>query len=183
VSLLQPHELKKRCQTIELLIADVDGVLTDGVIAVDGQGCEVKRFHVRDGLGYTLWHRAGKLAAILSGRRAAAVDYRAAELKISHVLQGHEQKAAPFRTLIEQLSLSPQQVSYMGDDLPDLPALRMAGVAACPADAVDEVRDQVHWVAQARGGRGAIRELVELILKAQGRWDELIGAMTDAPTV
>jgi 3-deoxy-D-manno-octulosonate 8-phosphate phosphatase (KDO 8-P phosphatase) len=174
-------ELEKRCQAIELLVTDVDGVLTDGVIALDGQGCEFKRFHVRDGLGYTLWHRAGKLAAILSGRNAAAVDRRAAELKIAHVLQGHEQKAAPFRKLIEQLGLSPQQVCYMGDDLPDLPALQMAGIAACPADAAFEVRDQVHWVSQAYGGRGAIRELIELILKAQGRWKELVGATIDAP--
>src|SRR5579875_3796326 len=92
-------DLAARCAPIELLVADVDGVLTDGVIAIDAEGDEVKRFHVRDGLGYALWHRAGKVSAILSGRRAAAVERRAAELAIPHVLQGHDAKAAPFRAL------------------------------------------------------------------------------------
>ncbi len=94
-----PADLAARCQPIELLVADVDGVLTDGVIALDDRGVETKHFHVRDGMAYGLWHRAGKQAAILSGRRAAAVERRAAELKIAHVLQGHEQKAAPLRSL------------------------------------------------------------------------------------
>src|SRR5437762_13777257 len=118
-----PAELAMRCESIELLVVDVDGVLTDGVIAVDDAGVETKHFHVRDGLAYALWHRAGKQAAILSGRRAAAVDRRAAELKIAHVLQGVEGKAEPLQTLMGRLGLTPRQVCYVGDDLPDLPAL------------------------------------------------------------
>ena len=94
------------------------------MIAVDDHGVETKHFHVRDGLAYALWHRAGKRSAILSGRRAEAVDRRAAELKIAHVLQGHDQKAAPFRALIDGLGLEPSQVCFVGDDLPDLPVLR-----------------------------------------------------------
>src|ERR1700719_209451 len=94
-----PADLAARCRPIELLVADVDGVLTDGVIALDDQGVETKCFHVRDGMAYSVWHRAGKQSAILSGRRGAAVERRAAELKIAHVLQGHEHKAAPMRTL------------------------------------------------------------------------------------
>jgi 3-deoxy-D-manno-octulosonate 8-phosphate phosphatase (KDO 8-P phosphatase) len=173
---LVPAELVERCQAIELLVSDVDGVLTDGVIALDEQGCEIKFFHVRDGLAYALWHRAGKQAAILSGRRAAAVERRAAELKIAHVLEGHEQKAAPFRKLVEELGLSLREACFVGDDLADLPALIIAGLAVCPADAAAEVRERVHWVTQAPGGRGAVREVIELILKSQGRWNALISA-------
>ena len=127
-----------------------------------------------------MWHRAGKQAAILSGRRAAAVERRAAELKIAHVLQGHEQKAAPLRTLIEGLGLSPRQVCFVGDDLADLPVLQAVGLAACPADAVAEVKDAAHLITQAPGGRGAVREVVEVILKSQGRWSELIGFESNA---
>jgi 3-deoxy-D-manno-octulosonate 8-phosphate phosphatase (KDO 8-P phosphatase) len=171
-----PVDLTARCQPIELLVADVDGVLTDGVIAIDDSGIETKHFSVRDGMAYAIWHRAGKQAAILSGRRTPAVDRRAAELKIAHVLQGHEQKAAPLRTLIDGLGLTPNQVCFMGDDLADLPALRSVGLAACPADATAEVKDVAHLITQAVGGRGAVREVVEVILKSQGRWTELVGA-------
>jgi 3-deoxy-D-manno-octulosonate 8-phosphate phosphatase (KDO 8-P phosphatase) len=168
-------DLAERCAPIELLVADVDGVLTDGVILMDASAPETKRFHVRDGLGYSLWHRAGKLSAILSGRRAGAVNRRAAELSIPHVLQGHDVKAEPFRELIERLGLEPRQVCYIGDDLPDLPVLRAVGLAACPADAVAEVRDAAHLVTRAPGGRGAVREVIEVILKSQGHWSSVIG--------
>jgi 3-deoxy-D-manno-octulosonate 8-phosphate phosphatase (KDO 8-P phosphatase) len=167
-------ELAARCEPIELLVVDVDGVLTDGVIALDDHGAETKHFHVRDGLAYALWHRAGKQAAILSGRRAPAVDRRAAELKIAHVLQGLEDKAGPFRTLIGALGLAPRQVCYVGDDLPDLPVLRAVGLAACPADAAAEVRHAAQLVTHAPGGRGAVREVVEVILKSQRKWNGLI---------
>ena len=167
-------DLAERCEPIELLIVDVDGVLTDGVIAVDDRGVETKHFHVRDGLAFAMWHRAGKHSAILSGRRTEAVDRRAAELKIPHVLQGRAEKAEPFRGLIDELGLAPRQVCFVGDDLPDLPVLRAVGLAACPADAVAEVRDAAHLVTHAPGGRGAVREVVEVILKCQGRWDRLI---------
>jgi 3-deoxy-D-manno-octulosonate 8-phosphate phosphatase (KDO 8-P phosphatase) len=178
-----PSDLAARCQLIELLVADVDGVLTDGVIALDDSGVETKHFSVRDGMAYAIWHRAGKQAAILSGRRSKAVERRAAELKIAHVLQGHEQKAAPFRTLIEGLGLSPSQVCFMGDDLADLPVLRAVGLAACPSDATAEVLDAAHLITRAPGGRGAVREVVEVILKSQGRWTELIAVAFAASAV
>jgi 3-deoxy-D-manno-octulosonate 8-phosphate phosphatase (KDO 8-P phosphatase) len=167
-------DLAERCEPIELLIVDVDGVLTDGVIAVDDRGVETKHFHVRDGLAFAVWHRAGKRSAILSGRRTEAVDRRAAELKIPHVLQGRAEKAEPFRALVAELGLAPRQVCFVGDDLPDLPVLRTVGLAACPADAVAEVRDAAHLVTHAPGGRGAVREVVEVILKCQGNWDRVI---------
>jgi 3-deoxy-D-manno-octulosonate 8-phosphate phosphatase (KDO 8-P phosphatase) len=170
-------DLAARCQPIELLVTDVDGVLTDGVIALDDNGVETKHFYVRDGMAFTLWRRAGKKAAILSGRNTRAVERRAAELKIAHVLQGHEQKTEPLRTLIDGLGLSPDQVCFVGDDLADLPVLRSVGLAACPSDATAEVKDTAHLVTIASGGRGAVREVVEVILKFQGRWNELLADM------
>jgi 3-deoxy-D-manno-octulosonate 8-phosphate phosphatase (KDO 8-P phosphatase) len=180
MGLREPLDIAQRCRPIELLVADVDGVLTDGVIALDDNGVETKHFYVRDGTAFAVWHRAGKQAAILSGRRAVAVERRAAELKIAHVLQGYEQKAAPLRSLIEGLGIAPFQVCFVGDDLADLPVLRAVGLAACPADAAAEVQDAAHLVTRAPGGRGAVREVVEAILKAQGTWTELVGSAFDA---
>jgi 3-deoxy-D-manno-octulosonate 8-phosphate phosphatase (KDO 8-P phosphatase) len=169
-------DLAARCGPIELLVLDVDGVLTDGVIAIDDQGVETKHFHVRDGSALSLWRKAGRRAALLSGRRAAAVDRRAAELEIHAVIQGAAEKAGAFRGLLAAQGLDARQVCYMGDDLPDLPVLSAAGLglAACPADAAAEVRAAAHVVTQAPGGRGAVREIVELILKNQGDWDALV---------
>ena len=169
-----PLDLAARCGPVELLLVDVDGVLTDGVIAIDDRGVETKHFHVRDGSAIDVWRKAGKRAAILSGRWAPAVSRRAAELGIAPVIQGASQKGAPFRRLIAELGLDARQVCYVGDDLADLPVLNAVGLAACPADAAPEVRRAAHLVAQAGGGRGAIREIVEVILKQQGAWDGLV---------
>ena len=167
-------DLADRCGPIELLLVDVDGVLTDGVIAIDDKGVETKHFHVRDGSAFHLWKKAGKQAAILSGRWAPLVDRRAAELGIAPVIQGASHKGGPFRALLRDLKLEPNQVCYVGDDLADLPVLGAVGLAACPADAAAEVRESVHLVAAHRGGRGAIREIVEIILKHQGLWTEIV---------
>jgi 3-deoxy-D-manno-octulosonate 8-phosphate phosphatase (KDO 8-P phosphatase) len=169
-----PGLVAARCAPIELLVLDVDGVLTDGVIAVDDRGVETKHFHVRDGSAIALWRKAGKRAAILSGRSARAVDLRASELSIEPVIQGVAEKAGPFRTIVAGFGLEPGQACYIGDDLADLPALALAGLAACPSDAAVEVREAVHYVAKAPGGRGAVREIVELVLKNQGIWDRLV---------
>lgn len=169
-----PPDLAARCGPVELLLVDVDGVLTDGVIAVDDHGVETKHFHVRDGSAFDLWRKAGKRAAILSGRWAPAVNRRAAELGIAPVIQGASQKGGPFRQLIAELGLAAAQVCYVGDDLADLPVLQAVGLAACPADAAPEVRQAAHLVTQVNGGRGAIREVVEVILKHQGAWDGLV---------
>jgi len=174
-------DLAARCGPIELLVVDVDGVLTDGVIAVDDHGVETKHFHVRDGSALNLWKRAGKRAAILSGRTAPAVDRRAAELGIAPVIQGAADKAEAFRALLRDLGLQPRQACYVGDDLPDLPVLAAPGLglAACPADAAPEVLRAAHVIARAPGGRGAVREIVELLLKSQGLWDRLIAPYTE----
>jgi 3-deoxy-D-manno-octulosonate 8-phosphate phosphatase (KDO 8-P phosphatase) len=157
-------DLLERCRPIELLVVDVDGVLTDGAIVVDDRGVESKHFHVRDGLAYSLWHRAGKRSAILSGRRAGVVDLRAAELKIAHVYQGLADKEAPFRALLAELGLEARRACFVGDDLVDLPALQSAGLAACPADAVPAARAAAVHHCRATGGHGAFREFADAIL-------------------
>lgn len=166
--------LAARCARIEVMIVDVDGVLTDGTILVDDRGVETKHFHVRDGSGVQFWRKAGKRIAILSGRFAPLVNRRAAELGIHPVIQGVSSKAEPFVRLLRELSVEPHQVCFVGDDLADLPAMRAAGLAACPADAATEVKAAAQLVTTARGGRGAVREVVETILKAQNRWQDVV---------
>jgi 3-deoxy-D-manno-octulosonate 8-phosphate phosphatase (KDO 8-P phosphatase) len=174
-------DLAARCVPIELLVVDVDGVLTDGAIVVDDNGVESKHFHVRDGLAYSLWHKAGRRSAILSGRAAKVVERRAAELGIAHVGQGLAEKGKAFRALLRELDLDSHQVCFVGDDLVDLPVLQAAGLAACPSDAVSEVRDSAHLVTEAVGGRGVIREVVEVILQAQGVWHSLCETYRSPP--
>lgn len=168
-------EIEARCAAIELLAVDVDGVLTDGRIIVDDRGVESKNFHVRDGLGFALWHKVGKTSAILSGRSAPVVDRRAAELKIGRVVQGIADKGEALRALLAETGATADRVCYVGDDLIDLPALRAVGLACCPADAVEEVREAAHLKTLATGGAGVIREVVEAILKAQGLWHVACG--------
>jgi 3-deoxy-D-manno-octulosonate 8-phosphate phosphatase (KDO 8-P phosphatase) len=168
------EELAERCAAISLLLVDVDGVLTDGVIAIDDRGVETKHFHVRDGTALALWRKLGRPAAILSGRKAEAVEHRARELGIAPVIQGVGDKGEPFRGLIRDLGIEAKQVCYVGDDLADLPVLLAAGLAACPSDAATEVREAAHLVLGTPGGRGAVREVVEVILKHQGLWDDLV---------
>lgn len=173
---ISAEELTVRCRAIELLLLDVDGVLTDGVIAVNDAGAEHKHFFVRDGQGVALWRRAGKRAAILSGRSAACVAHRAAELGIDPVIQGASEKTTAFQEMLDALQLAPHQVCFMGDDWPDLPLLGAVGVAACPADAIPEVREAAHLVTHAAGGRGAVREVIEQLLRRQGVWGSLVRA-------
>ncbi len=145
-------DLAGRLRAVEWLVLDVDGVLTDGTIAVDDLGVETKHFHVRDGAGIALWRKAGRKVAILSGRSARCVEHRAAELGISPVIQGASSKIAPFRAFLKEHEVTADRVAFMGDDLADLPVLAEAGLAACPGDAVEEVRQVAHFVARERGG-------------------------------
>ncbi len=173
-------ELSRRCEAIELLVLDVDGVLTDGRIIVDDRGVESKHFHVRDGGGIALWRRTGRRVAIISGRSARCVDVRAGELGIAPVLQGVADKRAAILNLLKNLDLEPGQACAMGDDLADLPMLASCGLAACPSDASPEVVASAHYVSRSPGGRGAVREVVEMILKAQGAWDGLVASYRGA---
>jgi 3-deoxy-D-manno-octulosonate 8-phosphate phosphatase (KDO 8-P phosphatase) len=166
--------LQERCASIELLVLDVDGVLTDGGIVYSDHGVEWKKFHVRDGSGLKLWQLAGKRAAILTGRSSSLVDVRAAELGIQPVIQGAADKLAGFQRILEETGFRPEQVGCIGDDLPDLPVLLNCGLAVAVADACAEVRLDAHYVTQTRGGQGAVREAVEWILRCQGRWAALV---------
>lgn len=168
------QKLIERCRAIELILSDVDGVLTDGGVIFDNQGIETKRFHIRDGFGIKLWQRAGNRFGLITGRTSHVVEVRAAELGVSLIRQGVEDKLSAAQALLGELKLRPEQVCYLGDDLPDLSVIRHVGLGAAVADAAPELREAAALVTQAGGGQGAVRELVETILKAQGRWDELI---------
>ncbi len=172
--------LADRCSSVDWLLLDVDGVLTDGAIILDDQGVETKHFYVRDGSAIALWRQAGHRVAILSGRSAPLVERRAAELGIAPVLQGASRKGEAFNAFLRDQGIDARQVCYVGDDLPDLPVLRVAGLSACPADAAPEVREAVHMVATAPGGRGAVREIIEVILKQQGTWESLVAGYLSA---
>jgi 3-deoxy-D-manno-octulosonate 8-phosphate phosphatase (KDO 8-P phosphatase) len=169
--------LAARCQPIQLLVLDVDGVLTDGRITYTAEGVEVKSFHVRDGSAISFWQKMGKKVAVVSGRASRAVDVRAAELGITQVRQGASDKKLALRTILAATLLPPEQVCAVGDDLADLPLLRACGLAVAVADACAEVRAAAHYVTRTPGGRGAVREVVELILGAQGRWDALVESL------
>jgi len=159
---------------IELLILDVDGVLTDGSIIVNADGSETKSFNVRDGHGIRLWQRAGFKTAIISGRTSPPTKIRAAELGIEHVLEGCHYKLPALEKLLDELGLAPENVAYIGDDLPDLPVLRCVGFGAAVADADDEVKKNADYVTSKPAGRGAVREVIEYILKSKGKWQDLM---------
>ncbi len=167
-------KLDQRCQAIELILSDVDGVLTSGELIFDNQGIETKQFHIRDGLGIKLWQRAGYKFGLVTGRSSHIVKVRAAELGIEIVRQTAEDKLPASQEIIDQLGLDPKQVCYIGDDLPDLPAVQAVGLGVAVADACPELRQSAHFVTTHGGGKGAVRETVEMILKAQKRWDDLI---------
>src|SRR5579862_6963984 len=150
--------LQERCLAIEMLIVDVDGVLTEGGIVHGTGGLELKQFHVRDGYGLKIWQQLGKRSAIITGRSSPIVEVRAQEVGIGIVLQGALEKFPAYRYLLAQMGLTAQQVCYIGDDLPDVPPLRNCGLAVAVADAAPEVRVEAHYVTRTPGGRGAVRE-------------------------
>jgi len=166
--------LAERCRGIELLIVDVDGVLTDGGIIYNDSGTELKNFHVRDGSGLKIWHRLGKRAAIITGRSSRIVELRAAELDVSPVVQGSRDKLAAYRQILAATSFEPIQVCAIGDDVTDLPVLCNCGLAVAVADACSEVLGETHYVTRALGGGGAVRETIELILGCQGKWQGVV---------
>lgn len=159
---------------IRLLLSDVDGVLTDGSITIDNAGVESKTFHVRDGLAIKLWQHSGFRFGIITSRSSQIVKLRAAELGIDLVRQGANDKLPIALEIMQQLQLEPHQVGYIGDDLPDLPVMSAVGLSIAVADAVGEVRSAAQWITQLQGGRGAVREAIERLLKAKGSWDHCL---------
>ena len=164
--------MKERLQPIRLLLLDVDGVLTDGRIVYDNHGVETKAFDVKYGHGIKLLQRVGIQVGIITGRESQVVEVRARELGIDILFQGVKDKLVPYREVLTRLNLGDDEVAYVGDDVVDLPILRRAGFDATVADGVADVRPHVHYVATRPGGRGAVREICDLLLKGSGRWDE-----------
>lgn len=170
--------LRRRARRIEMLLLDVDGVLTDGRICLqsfpDGSVHEMKVFQAVDGVGLKLLHRMGIKTGVITGRNSAATQRRAREAGMDFVFQGQATKIAAFEEALKTAGLAADQVAYMGDDLPDIPVLERAGLAIAVANAAPEVKRAAHHVTLLRGGEGAVREVVELILKAQGRWHKAV---------
>jgi len=165
-----------RARRIAVVAFDVDGTLTDGRIHIGPDGEAMKSFYVRDGLGLALLRRAGLHCAFVTARESAIVERRAAELGIEEVMQGVARKGEALARLAQRAGVTLEQVAFMGDDWPDLPALRRAGLSAAPAGAPPEILQRVHWISRRPAGAGAVREFAEFILRAQGRWQELLEA-------
>ena len=173
-----PSDVRNRLEPIKVLILDVDGVLTDGTLIYSAEGESLKRFSVRDGLAVRLLLGAGVDVAVLSGRTSDAVTVRCIELGMRQdlVIQGSRDKSADFDRIEQLLGLEDREVAAVGDDLPDLPMLARAGFAACPADAAPEVMAACDLVCGSVGGHGAVREVAEVLLKAQRRWMRQVGS-------
>lgn len=165
--------IERRAAHIKLLLMDCDGVLTDGRFWLLDNGDEHKGFHVHDGLGLDLWHRAGMRSGIISGRRSNVVERRARDLKIEFVRQGVANKLEGFAELLREAAIDDSEVAYIGDDLNDIPLLLRAELAVAVANATEEARAAAHLVTRAAGGFGAVREVIEFILKSQGRWTDV----------
>ena len=166
--------IQAKAALVKLLLFDVDGVLTDGKILMHPDGTESKQFDIKDGTGLVWAQRAGLKVGVLSARSSAATAQRAAQLGITIVHQGVPSKIRAYDAILRQHGLTDADVAYMGDDVLDLPVITRAGLSASPSDAVDEVRTRVDYVSRASGGAGAARELVELVLKSQDRWERLL---------
>ncbi len=167
-------ERKQNLSGIKILIIDVDGVLTDGSLIISGDGSESKIFNTLDGHGIKMWQRAGLKVAFLSGRTSEATTRRAEQLEIDEVFQGCHDKLGVLQNFIDRSGLSVKEVAYIGDDLPDLPVIRYVGFGAAVANAVDEVKQHADYVTTCKGGSGAVREVIEYILKSTGKWQELM---------
>lgn len=169
-----PDKSKSNLADIKMLIMDVDGVLSDGSIIINADGTESKKFNVHDGHGLRMWHRAGLTSAVISGRDTNATAIRAEQLGIGYVLQGCKKKVPAFESLLEEAGLVAEQTAYVGDDLMDLPLVKRAGCGVAVADAVDELKQAADYVTSRDGGDGAVREVIEYILKNTNRWNELM---------
>jgi 3-deoxy-D-manno-octulosonate 8-phosphate phosphatase (KDO 8-P phosphatase) len=165
--------IERRASRIKLLLMDCDGVLTDGRLWLTDDGDEQKSFNTLDGLGLSLLHRAGLKSGIISGRTSKAVTRRAEELGVEFVRQGDPDKIEAYEQVLQQAGVDENEVAFVGDDLTDIPIMRRAELSVAVANAVEETRLVAHYVTRAKGGQGAVREVIELILKSQGRWADV----------
>lgn len=165
--------LAARARRLRLLLLDVDGVLTDATVTFIGDE-EIKTFSIRDGAALVWARQSGLEVGLLSGRPSPATERRAAELGVSRVVQTRGGKLEPFLRLLDEGGFAPDEVAYMGDDLPDLPVLLRVGLGAAPANAAPEVLARAQWISAHDGGRGAVREFIEMLLRARGDWDAVV---------
>ncbi len=173
---MKMQAIVEKANKLKLLILDVDGVLTDGKLFFDNEGNEYKSFHARDGHGIKLLRQTGVEVAVISGRKSNSVALRMKNLGIEHVYQGHENKRAAFNEIIEKTGITPEQTACMGDDLLDLPIMMRAGLAIAVADANFAVKQRADWCTTLPGGHGAVREVCDFIMQAQGHFDEVVNA-------
>jgi len=166
----------EKAKKLKLLILDVDGVLTDGKLFFDNQGNEYKSFHARDGHGIKLLRQTGVEVAVISGRKSNSVALRMKNLGIEHVYQGYENKQAAFYEILKKTGITPEQAAHVGDDLLDLPVMTRAGLAIAVADANFAVKQRADWCTTLAGGHGAVREVCDFIMQAQGHFDEILNA-------
>ncbi len=167
----------EQARNIRLVILDVDGVMTDGHIIIDDNGVESRNFDIKDGMGVVVLQLCEVEVAIITSKKSGAVRRRAEELKIKRFHEGIRKKTEPYEQILAELQIDDRQVCYVGDDLVDLSMMRRVGLPIAVADAVDEVREAALYVTRANGGKGAVREVAELILKAQGKWDKVLSKL------
>lgn len=167
--------IEEKARKVKLLIVDVDGVLTDGRIIYDNFGDEFKCFHVQDGLGFVLLGFAKIKSVIITAKKSRIVARRAREMGIAKVCQNAPHKLKAYNKILKAFKVSDDEVCFIGDDIIDMPVLRRVGLAVGVANAMEEVKKISHYITKKEGGKGAVREVVDLILKAQGKWDELVG--------
>jgi len=174
-----PPALKKRAAQIQVVLMDVDGTITDGSVTLlsqpDGTALEIKTFDAHDGQGMTLGRTAGLRLGVITGRESAALRRRMKEMGVEFVYEKQPQKVAAFEEVLVKAGVAPSAVAFLGDDLPDIPVMKLAGLAAAVGDAAPEVKEIAHYTTKADGGKGAARELIELILKSKGVWEQMIG--------
>jgi len=168
------QDITEKAKKLKLLILDVDGVLTDGRLFFDDNGKEYKTFHARDGHGIKLLRQTGVEVAVISGRKSNSVALRMKSLGVEYVYQGHENKIAAFNEIIQSLSISPEQAAHVGDDLLDLPVMTRVGLSIAVNDANDSVKEYADWCTKTAGGLGAVREVCDFIMQAQGTFDGVL---------
>ena len=166
-----PNEIIERAKRVKVFIVDIDGVMTDGRIVYSGYGDELRFFDVQDGFGITLLNRAGIKTVIITAGKSKIVKHRARDLKVSSTYHGFMDKIDAFNDLLKRFKVTPEEVCFIGDDLIDIPILKRAGFAVAVPNAVDEVKKLAHHITANKGGRGAVREICDLILKSQDKWD------------
>lgn len=164
----------EKAKNIKLVILDVDGVMTDGRIVIDDNGVESRNFDIKDGLGVVALQMCEVDVAIITSKKSGSVRHRAEELKIARFYEGVRKKTEPYEQILQEMGITDEQVCYVGDDLVDLSLMKRVGLPVAVSDAVEEVKERAEYVTQARGGYGAVREVAELILKAQGKWEKIL---------